>query len=83
MSFKYNKINAQCFWCKRTMNPHPDYRHETIPTKNFKTLKGRYLELCFSCYEDEQNKANFNNTNFKKNLDEKFETIITLKLDSK
>jgi hypothetical protein len=65
------------------MNPHPAFAHETIPTKNFKTLKGRYLELCFSCYEDEQNKANFNNTNFKKNLDEKFETIITLKLDSK
>ncbi len=49
------------------MNPHPDYRHETIPTKIFKTLKGRNIELCFSCYEDEQNKAKFNNTNFKKN----------------
>ena len=46
------------------MNPHPDYRHETIPTKIFKTLKGRNIELCFSCYEDEQNKAKFNNTNF-------------------
>ena len=81
MSFKYNKINAQCFWCKRTMNPHPDYRHETIPTKNFKTLKGRNIELCFSCYEDEQNKAKFNNINFKKNLDKKFETMKMLNLN--
>jgi hypothetical protein len=65
------------------MNPHPDYRHETIPTKKFKTLKGRNIELCFSCYEDEQNKAKLNNTNFKKNLDKKFETMKMLKLNCK
>ena len=65
------------------MNQHPDYRHETIPTKKFKTLKGRNIELCFSCYEDEQNKAKLNNTNFKKNLDKKFETMKMLKLNCK
>jgi len=63
------------------MNPHPDYRHETIPTKIFKTLKGRNIELCFSCYEDEQNKAKFNNNNFKKNLDKIFETMKMLKIN--
>ena len=57
MSFIYNKKNAQCMWCKRTKNPHPDYLHETIPSKIFISKKGRRIELCFSCYENET-KAN-------------------------
>ena len=78
MSFKYNKFKAQCFWCKRTTNPHHSYMHETIPIKTLKTPKGRYLELCFSCYENEKNKAKLSKVNFKKSLDEKIETIKIL-----
>ena len=30
MYFKYNKLNAQCMWCKRKSNPHPDYKNEIV-----------------------------------------------------
>ena len=54
MTFNYNKKNAKCMWCKRTQNPHPDYSYETIPTKIFTSKKGRKVELCFSCFENEK-----------------------------
>ena len=78
MSFKYNKLNAQCMWCKRKSNPHPDYKNESIPTKIFFSEKGRKIELCFSCYENE--KFKMETFKFKKKLDLKFETMILLKL---
>ena len=78
MFFKYNKLNAQCMWCKRKSNPHPDYKNESIPTKIFFSEKGRKIELCFSCYENEKFKTE--NSKFKKKLDLKFETMILLKL---
>ena len=78
MSFKYNKLNAQCMWCKRKSNPHLDYKNESIPTKIFFSEKGRKIELCFSCYENEKFKTE--NSKFKKKLDLKFETLILLKL---
>jgi len=78
MSFKYNKLNAQCMWCKRKSNPHPDYKNESIPTKIFFSEKGIKIELCFSCYENEKFKTE--NSKFKKKLDLKFETLILLKL---
>ena len=78
MSFKYNKLNAQCMWCKRKSNPHPDYKNESIPTKIFFSEKGRKIVLCFSCYENEKFKTE--NSKFKKKLDLKFETLILLKL---
>ena len=78
MTFKYNKLNAICMWCKRKRNPHPDYKNETIPTKIFMSEKGRQIELCFSCYEDD--KFQSNNIGFKKNLDFIFETMTLLKL---
>ena len=78
MSFKYNKLNAQCMWCKRKSNPHPDYKNESIPTKIFFSEKERKIELCFSCYENEKFKTE--NYKFKKKLDLKFETMILLKL---
>ena len=78
MSFKYNKLNAQCMWCKRKSNPHLDYKNESIPTKIFFSEKGRKIELCFSCYENEKFKTE--NSKFKKKLDLKFETMILLKL---
>ena len=60
MTFEYNKINAKCMWCKRTKNPHPDFLKETIPTKIFESKKGRKIELCFSCFEQEkENSANW------------------------
>ena len=43
MNFKYNKKNAKCMWCKRTENPHPDFLHETIPTKIFISMLGQLL----------------------------------------
>ena len=73
MTFKYNKINAKCMWCKRTQNPHPDYLKETIPTKIFESKKGRMVELCFSCFEQE--KKSSNDDTFKEKLDCKFETM--------
>ena len=78
MSFKYNKLNAQCMWCKRKSNPHPDYKNESIPTKIFFSEKGRKIELCFSCYENEKFKTE--NSKLKKKLDLKFETMKLLKL---
>jgi hypothetical protein len=78
MSFKFNNLNAQCMWCKRKSNPHPDYKNESIPTKIFFSEKGRKIELCFSCYENEKFKTE--TSKFKKKLDLKFETMILLKL---
>ena len=80
MTFKYNKLNAKCMWCKRADNPHPDYTNETIPTKLFISEKGRKIELCFSCFEDETDKTQNIDVQFKKKLDLKFEMMKLLKL---
>ena len=79
MSFIYNKNNAICMWCKRTKNPHPDFTFETIPTKVFKSKKGRKIELCFSCYENETNTTN-KDIVFEERLDKKFELLNILNL---
>ena len=80
MNFQYNKINAKCMWCKRSENPHPDFSHETIPTKIFFSKQGREIELCFSCYEEEKKKSKSCEKDFKNNLDLRFETMKILKL---
>ena len=80
MSFIYNKNDAICMWCKRTKNPHPDFTFETIPTRVFKSKKGRKIELCFSCYENETIKSKETKTDFKKNLDLKYETLKILNI---
>ena len=80
MFFIYNKIDAKCMWCKRTKNPHPDFTFETIPTKVLTSKKGRKIELCFSCYEYETIKSKKNKTDFKENLDLKYETLKILKI---
>ena len=79
MSFIYNKKNAKCMWCKRTQNPHPDFNFETIPTRVFKSKKGRKIELCFSCYEKENNTIN-KDIVFEERLDKKFELLNILNL---
>ena len=79
MSFVYNKNNARCMWCKRTKNPHPDFKFETIPTKNFTSRKGKKIELCFSCYENET-KAIREDSDFEEKLDKKFELLKVLNL---
>ena len=81
MAFKYNKIDAMCSWCKRTANPHPSFANETIPTKTIRTAKGRKLELCFSCYEIEQDEAKFKKIEFETSLDQKFENMTILGLN--
>ena len=81
MTFKYNKFDAMCSWCKRTANPHPSFANETIPTKTIRTAKGRKLELCFSCYEVEQDKAKLKNIEFEISLDQKFENMKILGLN--
>ena len=78
MTFKYNKINAKCMWCKRTRNPHPDYLKETIPTKIFESKKGRMVELCFSCFEQENAFAEKQKIDFKIILDAKLEVLKLL-----
>ena len=80
MSFVYNKNNARCMWCKRTRNPHPGFTFETIPTKVFTSKKGRKIELCFSCHEYETFKSKKTKTDFKKNLDLKYETLKVLNI---
>ena len=80
MTFKYNKINAKCMWCKRTQNPHPNYLEETIPTKIFESKKGRMVELCFSCFEKEKAFAEKQKIDFKIILDTKLEVLKLLKL---
>lgn len=80
MSFTYNKKNAKCMWCKRTQNPHPDYSYETIPTKVFTTQKGKEVELCFSCFENEKIISKDNDILLKKNLDLKLESLKLLNL---
>ena len=80
MSFNYNKKNAKCMWCKRTQNPHPDYPYETIPTKIFTSKKGRKVELCFSCYENEKDISKEDDILFKKNLDLKLESLKLLSI---
>ena len=79
MSFTYNKKNAKCMWCKRTQNPHPDFTFETIPTRVFKSKKGRKIQLCFSCYENETNTTN-KDIVFEERLDKKFELLNILNL---
>ena len=79
MSFIYNKKNSKCMWCKRTQNPHPDFTFETIPTRVFKSKKGRKIELCFSCYENETNTTN-KDIVFEERLDKKFELLNILNL---
>ena len=80
MTFNYNKKNAKCMWCKRTQNPHPDYSYETIPTKIFTSKKGRKVELCFSCFENEKDISKEDDILFKKNLDLKFESLKLLSI---
>ena len=80
MSFNYNKKNAKCMWCKRTQNPHPDYSYETIPTKIFISEKGRKVELCFSCFENEKDLSKEDDILFKKNLDLKLESLKLLNI---
>ena len=80
MTFNYNKKNAKCMWCKRTQNPHPDYSYETIPTKIFISEKGRKVELCFSCFENEKDISKENDILFKKNLDLKLESLKLLNI---
>mgnify|MGYP001173314939 FL=1 len=79
MPFIYDKKNAQCMWCKRTQNPHPDFSHETIPSKIFISKKGRRIELCFSCYENES-KSISKDIDFEEKLDKKFELLKVLNL---
>ena len=79
MPFIYDKKNAQCMWCKRTQNPHPDFSHETIPSKIFISKKERRIELCFSCYENEI-KSISKDIDFKEKLDKKFELLKVLNL---
>ena len=79
MSFTYNKKNAKCMWCKRTQNPHPDFTFETIPTRIFKSKKGRKIQLCFSCYENETKTTNKDSV-FEERLDKKFELLNILNL---
>ena len=43
-------------------------------------MLGREIELCFSCYEEENKNSNSNYINFRKNLDLKFEAMKILKL---
>ena len=69
-----------CSWCKRTRNPHLSFANETIPTKTFITHKGRCIELCFNCYENEKKYAKKNKIDFSQALDQKFEIMKTLKL---
>ena len=80
MRFNYNKKNAKCMWCKRTQNPHPDYSYETIPTKIFSSKKGRKVELCFSCFENEKDISKEDDILFKKNLDLKLESLKLLSI---
>ena len=80
MSFLYNKKNAKCMWCKRTQNPHPDYSYENIPTKIFISEKGRKVELCYSCFENEKDISRENDILFKKNLDLKLESLKLLNI---
>lgn len=80
MTFNYNKKNAKCMWCKRTQNPHPDYSYETIPTKIFTSKKGRRVELCYNCFENEKNISKKNDILFKKNLDLRFESLKLLNI---
>ena len=80
MSFEYNKKDAKCMWCKRTKNPHPDFSNETIPTKIFESKKGRIIELCFSCFEQEESSAEKNKIEFETSLDIKIEGLKLLNL---
>ena len=66
-------------WCRRTKNPHPDFSFETIPTKVFTSKKGKKIELCFSCYENETKTIN-KDIDFEEKLDEKFELLKVLNL---
>ena len=79
MSFIYNKYDAKCMWCKRTKNPHPNFTFETIPTKICNSKKGRKIELCFSCYENETKGIN-EDSDFEEKLDKKFELLKVLNL---
>ena len=56
------------------------FTFEKIPTKIFKSQKGRKIELCFSCYEYETIKSKKTKTDFKKNLDLKYETLKILNI---
>lgn len=46
--FFYNKLDASCYFCSRTENPHPDFDEPIITTK----LKSntQEIEVCINCW---------------------------------
>lgn len=49
--FIYNNTNAECVFCCRTHNPHPDYSHEPIVT-TLMTVDDKEHEVCINCHCD-------------------------------
>ena len=49
--FIYNNPNAECVFCRRTHNPHPDYDHEPVVTA-LMPYNDKNYEICINCYDE-------------------------------
>ena len=49
--FIYNNPNAECVFCCRTHNPHPEYSNEPIVT-TLMTVDDKEHEVCINCHCD-------------------------------
>jgi hypothetical protein len=70
MNFNYNRADAECRFCLRTENPHPDF-NEPIVTQFFRSASNKNVEICINCYHELQELV--------KNSSHSFERIIDIK----
>ena len=69
----YGLETAKCSWCKRTLNPHPEYS-EPIPVKLIEINRNTTVTLCLWCFEKELKESN--------ECEEVFEEILREKYDA-
>ena len=78
LRFDYNKRDAQCRFCERKRNPHPEF-DETIATKIFNLKKGQKIEVCINCFEEMTEIAKSEMTSFEKILAERENLLRVIK----
>ena len=70
----YGLETAKCCWCKRTLNPHPEYS-EPIPVKFIEISRNITVTLCLSCFELELKDSNECEEVFEETLREKYDAM--------
>ena len=76
----YGSEMAKCSWCKRTLNPHPEYS-EPIPVKFIEISRNITLTLCLWCFEQEVKESNECEEGFEETLREKYDAMKLIGLE--